>query len=151
MWHLSNSKRNFSAYRDIALMDTWVPLNLKEIAQSDPISNKRQVVFSRILHSNALLFEQGRKVLTESCRKFLALTQIRKKILNLEKSKYLLTNGSVGWDESVKWYFQSISGILGTLSIEVCSEGKADSTHACECSWTGKPAGSAFREAGSSR
>lgn len=114
VWHPSNSKRHFSAYRDIALINAYVLLNLKERAQSDQTSNERQVVFSKILHNNELLFEQGRKLWNESCRRFPTLTKIRKKIPNPDTSRYLLTDGSVGWDESVKWYFQSISGFLGT-------------------------------------
>lgn len=46
-------------------MNTCVPINLKEIAQSDQTSNERQVVFSKILHSRVLLFEQEKKVGTE--------------------------------------------------------------------------------------
>lgn len=78
VWYCFNSKRHLSGHRDIALMNTCVPINLKEILQSDQTSNERQVVFSKILHSRVLLFEQEKKVCTESCR-FLLWQKFKKK------------------------------------------------------------------------
>lgn len=67
LWYSFNSKKHLSGHRDVTLMNTCTPINLKEIAQSDKTSNEKQVVFSKILHSSVLLFEQEKKVWTESC------------------------------------------------------------------------------------